>query len=349
MGVLDGGVTGDLTLLVERDQGGVHQVVAFAAGGGNGVGDLGGLALADQVANGAVGDHDFRCQDAAPSGKVGQKLLADDGLEAHGQLHADLGLLLGGENVHDTVHGVRCGVGMESRKDQVTGLGGDQGGFNGGKGAHFADQNDIGVFPEDGTEAVGIGTGVLAYLALVDDALVGGVNVLDGVFQGDDVLGLGVVDLIQQAGQGGGLAGAGFAGDQDDALVEIGEVLDVVGKTQFLKGGDVVIEDTDGGGDIALLAEQVHAAAGAVGEADGKVLLADVGDVIVVTGQVPGIGFAVFGGHDVGIQVMKPSVDAEADGNAADDVNVAGAHFLGLGDDLGKGVDLAHDGLSPFL
>ena len=43
--MLDGHVTGDLALLEQGDQGGIHQVVALSTGGGDGIGDLRSLAL----------------------------------------------------------------------------------------------------------------------------------------------------------------------------------------------------------------------------------------------------------------------------------------------------------------
>ena len=225
--MLDGGIGADLALAEQGDQGGVHQVVALRAGGGDGIGDLGGLALADQIADRRGDGHDLGGQNAATAAVMGQELLADNGLQAHGKLHPDLGLLLCGENIHDAVNGVRSGVGMQGGEDQMARLGRDQRRLDGGQGAHFANQDHIRVLPEDGLQAVGVGAGILTHLTLVDDALVGGIDVLDGIFQRDDVLALGMIDLVQQAGQSGGLAGAGLAGDQDDALLEFREIRDL--------------------------------------------------------------------------------------------------------------------------
>ena len=158
------------------------------------------------------------------------------------------------------------------------------------------------------------------------------------------MLGLGVVDGVQQAGQGGGLTGAGLTGDQDDALAEFGELLDLRGKTQLIKGGDVVVQDTDGGGNAALLAEQVHTAAGAVGEADGQILLADAADLVIMLAELPGVGLAVGGGHDVLIQMVQMAVNAQGDGDAVDDMDIAGPELLGLGENFGDGKQFAHDG-----
>ena len=153
-----------------------------------------------------------------------------------------------------------------------------------------------------------------------------------------------MVDDVQQAGQGGGLTGTGLTGDQDDALTEIGELLDLGRKTQLVKGGDVVVQDTDGAGYAALLAEQVHAAAGAVGEADGQILFADAADLIVMFAQFPGVGLAVGGGHDVVIQMVQMTVNTQGDGNTADNMNIAGPLFLGHGENFADGKQFAHEG-----
>ena len=102
-------------------------------------------------------------------------------------------------------------------RQRGAGLGGGHGGGDGLVVAHLANEDHVRVLPEDGPEAIGIAAGVGAHLALVDDALVRGIDILNGVFQGNDVGAAGPVDPVQHRGQGGGLAGARLAGDQDDA------------------------------------------------------------------------------------------------------------------------------------
>ena len=66
---------------------------------------------------------------------------------------------------------------------------------------------------------------VHADLALVDQALVVGEDELDRVFQREDVLAVVVVDPVEHRGDGGALARAGDAGQQDHALVELAQVV----------------------------------------------------------------------------------------------------------------------------
>ena len=80
------------------------------------------LALADQVADRGGRDEDLAGGDAA--GAVGgrQQLLGDDALQRDRELHADLLLLLGREDVDDAVDRLRRVLGVERREDEVAGL-----------------------------------------------------------------------------------------------------------------------------------------------------------------------------------------------------------------------------------
>lgn len=84
-----------------------------------------------------------------------------------------------------------------------------------------------------------------------------------GVFQRDDMVPPGLVDAAENGRQGGGFTGAGLAGDQDDAPLEAGKVLHRRGQAQGVQVGDAVRQDTQGGGDMAALPEQVHTDAAA--------------------------------------------------------------------------------------
>ena len=86
-------------------------------------------------------------------------------------------------------------------KRQVTGLGDRQRRGDRLQVAHFADQDDVGVFTqrvlERGREALGVG----ADLALVDDAALVAVDELDRVFHRDDVTLPLLVDLVDHRGE----------------------------------------------------------------------------------------------------------------------------------------------------
>ena len=97
-----------------------------------------------------------------------QRRSRDDGLERAGELHPDLGLLLGGEDVDDAVERLGGVVGVQRGEDEVTGLGDGEREPDGLEVAHLADEEDVGVLAQDAAAARRGSGGVGADLALVD-------------------------------------------------------------------------------------------------------------------------------------------------------------------------------------
>ena len=126
--------------------------------------------------------------------------------QASGELHTDLGLLAGRKHIHHAVHRLGSGTGVQSAEDEVTGLRGGDGQLNGFQVAHLSDQDHVGVFPQGCSECISKAASVLIELTLVHQAAIAFVNKLDRIFDGEDVFGPAVVDVIQQCGQGGCLA-----------------------------------------------------------------------------------------------------------------------------------------------
>ena len=175
------------------------------------------LALADEVADGRVGDEDLHSQDAASAVGPGQEGLGQDRFQGHREHDPDLGLVLRREDVDDARNRLRGRVGMQGGEGQVPRFGYPDGHLHGFQVAHFADQDDIGILAQDGPQGIGIGQRVGEQLALVDQRFLGGEKILDGVFDGDNVdrpLG---VDVLDHAGQARRLAAPGGPGDEDEA------------------------------------------------------------------------------------------------------------------------------------
>ena len=76
---------------------------------------------------------------------------------------------------------------MQRRERQVARLGDAQRRLDRLEVAHFADEDDVGVFAQNGLQGVGEGVRVGVELALVDEALLVRVQELDRVFDRDDV------------------------------------------------------------------------------------------------------------------------------------------------------------------
>ena len=146
---------------------------------------------------------------------------------------------------------------MQRREDEVAGLGGGQRGLDRGEVTHLADQDDVRVLTQDGAQALRVGLRVGADLALIDDALVRRVDVLDRILQRDDVLVPRVIDLIENRRQRRRLTGAGFTGDQHNALLQRREAAHHLRQAECVERRDAVTEDSQCCRGVALLPEQI--------------------------------------------------------------------------------------------
>ena len=147
-----------------------------------------GLALADQVADRGGRHEDLAGGDAARAVQRRQQLLRDDALQGDRELHADLLLLLGREDVDDAVDRLRRVLRVQGREDEVAGLRRGQRGVDRLQVAHLADEDHVGVLAQRALQRAGEGLGVRPDLALVDDALLVPVQELDRVLDREDVL-----------------------------------------------------------------------------------------------------------------------------------------------------------------
>ena len=103
---------------------------------------------------------------------------------------------------------------MDGGEDEVAGERGVDGDLRGLGVADFADEDLVGIVAEDGAQAAGEGEALL----LVDGNLRDAADlVLDRVFDGDDLVFF-ALDLVERGVEGGGLAGAGGAGDEHHAV-----------------------------------------------------------------------------------------------------------------------------------
>ncbi len=90
---------------------------------------------------------------------------------------------------------------MQCGKDEMAGLRGGDCGLHRGKIAHFAHEDHVRVLPQGAAQALGKIGDIDADLALVHDAALVVVVILDGVLDGDDVAAFFFVDDIQHARQ----------------------------------------------------------------------------------------------------------------------------------------------------
>ena len=89
---------------------------------------------------------------------------------------------------------------MERRKDQMSSFRDHERGFNRFKIAHFSDENDIRVLPQNVAQGVVERMRVGMHFALVDDAVAVVMQKFNRVFDGDDMRMAIPVDFINQRG-----------------------------------------------------------------------------------------------------------------------------------------------------
>ena len=119
-------------------------------------------------------------------------------------------------------------------------------------------------------------------LALHDIAFVVAEQKLDGVLDGDDLLVILVVDVLDDGGQGGGFAGPGRAREQDQARIHVREFLDFGRQVQGIDGSDVEGDGADDHGQGAALEEDVDAKPGDARHAVGHVDAAHLAQPLLV-------------------------------------------------------------------
>ena len=203
-----------------------------------------GLPLLDAVPHGRVGEEDLRGDGSAAVGSR-YELLRADADEDGGELDAYLLLLVRGKDVDDAVDRLRGVLRVERGEDEVPRFGGGDGGGDGFEVAHFTDEDDVGVLPERTLEGLGEALGVDAHLPLVDDALVGDVHVLDGVFDRDDVLPAGGVDHLEERGERGAFSVAGGAGHQEEPSAMRGNFFERRRQSEFVESADAHRDETE--------------------------------------------------------------------------------------------------------
>src|ERR1700737_304635 len=103
------------------------------------------------------------------------------------------------------------------------------------------------------------------------------VQKLDGILNGEDVIGLFRVHFVDDGGERGGFARAGGPGHENDAIFQMHDFFETGGELEFIETGDFVWNDAHDDGATAALTEDVDAKTAnawqAVREVGGAVLI----------------------------------------------------------------------------
>ena len=148
--------------------------------------------------------------------------------------------------------------------------------------AHFAHEHDVRIFAQRRAQSAGEALRVAVHLALVDHALEGLVDELDGVLDRDDVLGAAAVDRVDEGRERRGLAAAGGTGDDDEALREVAELPHRRRQREILERGNPLGDDAHYAAEPEHVAEAVHAEAGDTGDFVGAVRVPVQEELLVV-------------------------------------------------------------------
>ena len=156
--------------------------------------------------------------------------------------------------------------------------------------AHLADEDDLWRLAERRSQSRGEGRGIAVQLPLVHGALLVGVQELDRILDGDDVLGARRVDQVDDGRQRRGLARSGRPRHEDDAVLERRDFSDRLRQAELAKRRNPLGNQAHHDGERAALPEDVDAEArelrNRVREIAGALLEERPQDEIVAADQI---------------------------------------------------------------
>ncbi len=156
----------------------------------------------------------------------------------------------------------------------MAGLGGGERQRNGLEVAQLADRDDVGILAQRRLQGAGEAPRVAADLALVDDAAHRRVQVLDRIFDRDDVILALLVDQPEKGGERRRLAATGRAGEQHEPLVVVGELGERAGQAEARERRHFERDGAQHDAEAALMAVDVAAEARPAGDRPGEIDLA---------------------------------------------------------------------------
>ena len=214
---------------------------------------------------------------------------------------------------------------MERAEHHVAGFGGFDGGVDRFQVAHFAHEDHVRVHPQRPADAFLEVVDVHADLTLVDSTLLVFVKVLDGVFEGDDVAVVVVVDEVDHRRQARRLAGTCRPGHQQQTPWTDDERAYRLGHPQLFKGEELERNPPQHHADGATLLEHGHPEAVTVDIFDGEVGPALLLQLLLAAVRCdrlhqPG---GVVRRQDLGIELPHPSAGPHHGGLADADMQVA--------------------------
>jgi len=201
--------------------------------------------------------------------------------------------------------------------------------FHGLEVAQLTDEHDVGVLAEGGAQRQREALRVAVHLALVDQAALVRVDVLDRILDGEDVIVALQVDLVDHRGERRRLAAAGRTGDEHEAARPLGEVGQHGRQAELLEAADLFGNQPIDGADRPALVEHVAAKAREPLDAEGEVELQRLLEALLlrVGEHAVGEGLGVGRRHVGALETLQVPVHAHLRRRADGDVEVGALQF----------------------
>jgi len=160
---------------------------------------------------------------------------------------------------------------VQSGHDEVSRFRGFESDFNRLPVAHFAYENDLRRLAQRRAQGQRKSRRIGMQFALMDGRFLMTMQKLDGIFDGEYVVGLLFVHSVENGRERGGFSGAGRAGDKYHAIPQINDLFQRRGQMELVKSWNLVWNDPHDDGATAALLENIDAKPGNSGDSVRKI------------------------------------------------------------------------------
>ena len=178
-----------------------------------------GLTFTNEVRDRYIDDANFQGRDSSRDIDPLEQILRDYAFERFGQGGPDLVLLIGRENVDDSVDCLRSARGVEGSENQMSRCRCGQGQFDRLEITHFTDEENVRIFAQGTAQGGCERTRVHTNFSMLHQAILAAMHKFYRILDCDDVIAPLDVRVIHHCRQSGRLAGTGRPGDKDQPLL----------------------------------------------------------------------------------------------------------------------------------
>src|SRR6266850_1382330 len=220
------------------------------------------LAFFDVFAGAHRGFQNLHGGDASLAVLLGEEALRNNEAKGFRKAGADGMLIRHRENADDALDGFCSIDGMQRGHDKVARFRGFESDFNRLAVAHFAYENDFWRLAQRRAQGQRKSRRIGMQFALMDGRFLMTMQKLDGIFDGEYVVRLLLVHLVENGRERGGFYGARRAGDEYDAVPQINDLFQRRGQMELFKSWNLVWNHAHDDGATAALLENIDAKPG---------------------------------------------------------------------------------------